>query len=108
LIAVVPQDILALTPPDALASLLPSYNVASHVARTSPTNIAATRELSLLWFDKLKSIIPDHVVTLRIEEVQEVRKTLIRGTLHSSLESGRSIILEAIMRGYITGEHSIY
>jgi len=33
---------------------------------------AAARELPLPLFDKLESIIPDHVVTSRIEEVQEV------------------------------------
>ena len=63
-------------------------------------------ELSLFWFDKLKSIVPNHVVTWRIEDMPE--------ELHEYREQleGRSILvkkaevvpLEAIVRGYITGE----
>jgi len=65
-------------------------------------------ELSLFWFDKLQSIIPNHVVTSRVEEMpEEVRP-------HGEQLEGRSILvkkaevipLEAIVRGYITGEHS--
>ncbi|KAN0113875.1 phosphoribosylaminoimidazole-succinocarboxamide synthase [Russula decolorans] len=62
-------------------------------------------ELSLFWFDKLRSIVPNHVVTSRIEELPE--------ELHKYREQleGRSILvkkaevipLEAIVRGYITG-----
>ena len=63
-------------------------------------------ELSLFWFEKLKSIIPNHVVTSRIEEMpDELHK-------HREKLEGRSILvkkaqvipLEAIVRGYITGE----
>ncbi|KAH9059098.1 phosphoribosylaminoimidazole-succinocarboxamide synthase [Lactarius vividus] len=62
-------------------------------------------ELSLFWFDKLKDIIPNHVVTSRIEEMpEEVHQ-------HREQLEGRSILvkkaevipLEAIVRGYITG-----
>lgn len=62
-------------------------------------------ELSLFWFDKLKDIIPNHVVTSRIEEMpEEVHQ-------HKEQLEGRSILvkkaevipLEAIVRGYITG-----
>ena len=66
-------------------------------------------ELSLFWFDKLRSIVPNHVVTSRIEEMPE--------ELHEYREQleGRSILvkkaevipLEAIVRGYITGEQNI-
>ncbi|KAF8493294.1 phosphoribosylaminoimidazole-succinocarboxamide synthase [Russula emetica] len=62
-------------------------------------------ELSLFWFDKLRSIVPNHVVTSRIEEMPE--------ELHEYREQleGRSVLvkkaevipLEAIVRGYITG-----
>ncbi|KAH9070667.1 phosphoribosylaminoimidazole-succinocarboxamide synthase [Lactarius deliciosus] len=61
-------------------------------------------ELSLFWFDKLKDIIPNHVVTSRIEEMpEEVHQ-------HKEQLEGRSILvrkaevipLEAIVRGYIT------
>jgi len=48
--------------------------VASRVAKTSPTKAAAARERWLLWFDELKTITPDHVVTSRIAEVQEVHQ----------------------------------
>ncbi|KAH9987748.1 phosphoribosylaminoimidazole-succinocarboxamide synthase [Russula compacta] len=62
-------------------------------------------ELSLFWFDKLKHIVPNHVVTSRIEEMpEEVRQ-------HREQLEGRTILvkkaevipLEAIVRGYITG-----
>lgn len=62
-------------------------------------------ELSLFWFDKLRSIVPNHVVTSRIEEMpEELHK-------HKEQLEGRSILvkkaevipLEAIVRGYITG-----
>ena len=62
-------------------------------------------ELSLFWFDKLKDIIPNHVVTSRIEEMpEEVHQ-------HKEQLEGRFILvkkasvihLEAIVRGYITG-----
>jgi len=62
-------------------------------------------ELSLFWFAKLKDIIPNHVVTSRIEEMpEEVHQ-------HKEQLEGRSILvkkanvipLEAIVRGYITG-----
>ncbi|KAI0260087.1 phosphoribosylaminoimidazole-succinocarboxamide synthase [Gloeopeniophorella convolvens] len=62
-------------------------------------------ELSLFWFETLKNIIPNHVVTSRIEEMPE--------EVHQYAEQlgGRSILvrkaevipLEAIVRGYITG-----
>ncbi|KAH8982315.1 phosphoribosylaminoimidazole-succinocarboxamide synthase [Lactarius hatsudake] len=62
-------------------------------------------ELSFFWFDKLKDIIPNHVVTSRIEEMpEEVHQ-------HKEQLEGRTILvkkaevvpLEAIVRGYITG-----
>ncbi|KAI0282061.1 phosphoribosylaminoimidazole-succinocarboxamide synthase [Russula brevipes] len=62
-------------------------------------------ELSLFWFDKLRAIVPNHVVASRVEEMpEEVRQ-------HSEQLDGRSILvkkaevipLEAIVRGYITG-----
>jgi phosphoribosylaminoimidazole-succinocarboxamide synthase len=62
-------------------------------------------ELSLFWFDKLKDIIPNHVVTSQITEMpEEVHQ-------HKEQLEGRSILvkkaevipLEAIVRGYITG-----
>ncbi|KAH8986141.1 phosphoribosylaminoimidazole-succinocarboxamide synthase [Lactarius akahatsu] len=66
-------------------------------------------ELSLFWFAKLKYIIPNHVVTSRIEEMpKEVHQ-------HKEQLEGRSILvkkaevipLEAIVRGYITGKRIV-
>lgn len=63
-------------------------------------------QLSLFWFDHLKAIIPNHLITASINEMPEdVRK-------HRSEVEGRSMLvrkaevipLEAIVRGYITGE----
>ncbi|KAI0256260.1 hypothetical protein BJV78DRAFT_1349960 [Lactifluus subvellereus] len=65
-------------------------------------------ELSLFWFDKLKHIIPNHVMTSRIEEMpEEVHQ-------HREQLEGRSILvreaevvpLEAIVRGYITAGYA--
>jgi len=62
-------------------------------------------ELSLFWFDKLKDIIPNHVVTSRIEEMPEEvhqHKEQLEG--RSNLVKKANVIpLEAIVRGYITG-----
>jgi phosphoribosylaminoimidazole-succinocarboxamide synthase len=63
-------------------------------------------ELSLFWFDKLRAILPNHVVASHIEKMpEEVRQ-------HSEQLDDRSILvkkaevipLEAIVRGYIAGE----
>ncbi|KAI8994827.1 phosphoribosylaminoimidazole-succinocarboxamide synthase [Pilobolus umbonatus] len=62
-------------------------------------------EISLFWFDLLKDIIPNHLITANFDEMpQKVQK------YRSQLE-GRSILvkkmrvipIEAIVRGYITG-----
>ncbi|KAG8967840.1 Bifunctional purine biosynthetic protein ade1 [Tulasnella sp. 419] len=62
-------------------------------------------QLSLFWFNKLKDVIPNHLVTANINEMPgeissysdqlEGRSMLVR--------KARVIQLEAIVRGYITG-----
>jgi phosphoribosylaminoimidazole-succinocarboxamide synthase len=97
-----------------------SFNLRSHIysswpdhgfsgPKGVPEKGCVLTKLSLFWFDKLKSIIPNHVVTSRIQDMpEEVQQ-------HKEQLEGRSILvkkaevipLEAIVRGYITGEHSV-
>lgn len=62
-------------------------------------------EISSFWFDKLKDIIPNHVVTTNIdempEEVREYKAQLEGRTM--LVKKAKVIMLEAIVRGYITG-----
>ncbi len=66
-------------------------------------------ELSLFWFDKLRAIIPNHVVTSRIEDMPEelhkYRKQLEGRSI--LVKKAEVIPLEAIVRGYITGEQHL-
>ena len=63
-------------------------------------------KLSLFWFHKLGHVIPTHFVTAKIDEMpEEVRQ-------YRSMLDGRAMLvkiakvipLEAIVRGYLTGE----
>ena len=60
----------------------------------------------MFWFDRLAGIIPNHFVTADVDKMpEEVRK-------HKDLLSGRAMLvmkakvvpLEAIVRGYLTGD----
>ena len=61
--------------------------------------------MSLFWFEKLKDVIPNHLITANVEEMPQdvqVHADLIRG--RSMLVRRASVVqLEAITRGYITG-----
>jgi phosphoribosylaminoimidazole-succinocarboxamide synthase len=61
--------------------------------------------ISLFWFDKLKDIVPNHLVTVNIdempEEVKEYRDQLEGRTM--LVKKAKVIPLEAIVRGYLTG-----
>ncbi|KAH7916357.1 hypothetical protein BJ138DRAFT_1139556 [Hygrophoropsis aurantiaca] len=61
--------------------------------------------ISLFWFDKLKDIIPNHLVTVNIdempEEVRQYRDQLEGRTM--LVRKAKIIPIEAIVRGYITG-----
>jgi SAICAR synthetase len=82
--------------------------LASLIGKGIPDRGRVLTELSLFWFDKLKHIISNHVITSRIEEMPEELQQ------HKEQLEGRSILvrkaevvpLEAIVRGYITGEYS--
>jgi phosphoribosylaminoimidazole-succinocarboxamide synthase len=61
--------------------------------------------MSLFWFHKLKDVIPNHLITAKVEEMpQDVQKyaDLIRGR-SMLVRRAKVIPLEAITRGYITG-----
>ncbi|KAH9987745.1 hypothetical protein BJV74DRAFT_491703 [Russula compacta] len=80
----------------------------SHVIaeRVFLTKRRVLTELSLFWFDKLREFILNDVVTLRIEEMPEEacqhREQLEGHTI--LVKKAEAIPLEAIVRGYITGE----
>lgn len=66
-------------------------------------------KISLFWFDKLKHVIPTHFVTADVDAMPaEVRK-------HKDVLDGRAMLvrkakvvpLEAIVRGYLSGEHAV-
>ncbi|KIK94762.1 hypothetical protein PAXRUDRAFT_827681 [Paxillus rubicundulus Ve08.2h10] len=61
--------------------------------------------ISLFWFDKLKNIVQNHLVTVNIdempEEVKECRDQLEGRTM--LVKKAKVIPLEAIVRGYLTG-----
>lgn len=62
--------------------------------------------MSLFWFDKLKDVIPNHLITANVEEMpSDVQKyaNMIRGR-SMLVKRAKVIPLEAIVRGYITGK----
>lgn len=70
-----------------------------------PGKGAILTKLSLFWFEKLESVIPNHLITANVDEMpSEIQ-------VHAAALQGRSMLvrkakvipLEAIVRGYITG-----
>lgn len=61
--------------------------------------------ISLFWFEKLKHIIPNHLVTVNIDEmpdeVRQYREQLEGRTM--LVRKAKIVPIEAIVRGYITG-----
>lgn len=63
-------------------------------------------KISCFWFDKLKDIIPNHFVTANVDEMpEEIRKYKDQLDGRAMLVRKAKVVpLEAIVRGYITGE----
>jgi phosphoribosylaminoimidazole-succinocarboxamide synthase len=62
-------------------------------------------KISLFWFSKLAEIIPNHFVTVNIDEMpEEVRqfKDQLEGRA-MLVKKAEVVPLEAIVRGYLTG-----
>ena len=67
-------------------------------------------KISLFWFEKLEHIIPTHLVTA------DVGAMPAEVGVHADVLAGRAMLvkkarvvpLEAIVRGYITGDHCSY
>lgn len=63
-------------------------------------------QISLFWFEKLKGILPTHLVTADIDqmpaEVRQYKDQLEGRTM--LVRKAKVVPLEAIVRGYITGE----
>ena len=62
-------------------------------------------EMSLFWFDHVRDIVPNHLVTVRVDEYpEELRK--YRDQLEGRsmiVQKARRIDVECVVRGYITG-----
>lgn len=65
-------------------------------------------QISVFWFDFLKSVVPSHLITARVEEMDLPREVKQK---YGSLLEGRSMLVkkarplpvEAVVRGYIAG-----
>jgi len=63
-------------------------------------------QMSLFWFERLKDVIPNHLITSNVDEMPEdvqVFANIIRGR-SMLVRRAKVVPLEAITRGYITGE----
>ncbi|MCS7278595.1 MAG: phosphoribosylaminoimidazolesuccinocarboxamide synthase [Thermodesulfobacteriaceae bacterium] len=61
--------------------------------------------MTLFWFDFLKDLVPNHVVTAKVEEYPEVLRSY-HELLHQRsmlVKKAKVIPVECIVRGYITG-----
>ncbi|CAG8679646.1 4540_t:CDS:2, partial [Acaulospora colombiana] len=62
-------------------------------------------KMSLFWFEKLKDVIPNHLITAEVDEMPadvQVHANVIRGR-SMLVKKAKVLPLEAITRGYITG-----
>jgi len=104
------RDIYATSSPDHLLFVatdrISAYDV---ILRNGiPDKGKLLTQLSLFWFSKLAHIIPNHLVTASIDEMpEEVRKykTQLEGRT-MLVKKAQVVPLEAIVRGYISGEMS--
>lgn len=62
---------------------------------TIPTKGAVLTQLSLFWFEKLKDIVPNHVVSTDVPEEVRGRAVIVRPLTMSPIE--------CVARGYLTG-----
>ena len=66
-------------------------------------------KISLFWFGLLKDDIPNHLITANIDEMPEVvwkYRDQLEGRV-MLVKKAKVIPIEAIARGYITGEYRI-
>jgi phosphoribosylaminoimidazole-succinocarboxamide synthase len=65
-------------------------------------------QISVFWFDFLKSVVPNHLITARLEEMdlpREVKQkfgALLEGR-SMLVKKARPLPVEAVVRGYLTG-----
>ena len=65
-------------------------------------------QISVFWFDLLKSVVPNHLITARVEEMNLPREVTEK---FGAMLAGRSMLVkkanplpvEAVVRGYLTG-----
>ena len=72
-------------------------------------------QISAFWFDKLKHIIDNHLVASTLDDmppgirvqIEPYWETLLEGRT-SLVRKAKVVKLEAIVRGYLTGEYRIF
>lgn len=65
--------------------------------------------MSLFWFDKLKDVIPNHLITANIDEMPpdvQVHADVLKGR-SMLVRKAKVVPLEAIVRGYLSGEKDL-
>ena len=74
-----------------------------------PDKGKALTRISLFWFEKLKHIVPNHLVTADIDQMpEEIRKYGNQLEGRSMLVKRAKVIpIEFIVRGYLTGERDV-
>ncbi|EIN03901.1 phosphoribosylaminoimidazole-succinocarboxamide synthase [Punctularia strigosozonata HHB-11173 SS5] len=104
------RDIYATSSPDHLlfvaSDRISAYDV---ILRNGiPDKGKILTKISHFWFEKLKDIVPNHVVTVNVDEMpEEVRKYKDQLEGRTMLVKKAKVIpLEAIVRGYLTDRSS--
>lgn len=76
-----------------------------HYLQAIPGKGKILTEISLFWFDLLKDVLPNHLITANFDEmpekVQKYRDQLDGRSI--LVKKMRVVPIEAIVRGYITG-----
>lgn len=101
------RDVYETSDPDALLFVASDRISAYDVILNNgiPGKGALLTQMSLFWFEKLKHIIPNHLITANVEEMPkdvQAHANVIRGR-SMLVRKAKVIPLEAITRGYITG-----
>lgn len=101
------RDIYATSDPNALLFVATDRISAYDVILNNgiPNKGRILTQLSLFWFEKLRNIIPNHLITADIDQMPDDVKAY-RGQLEGRsmlVRKAQVIALEAIVRGYITG-----
>ncbi|KAG9017664.1 Bifunctional purine biosynthetic protein ade1 [Tulasnella sp. 427] len=105
------RDIYATSDPNALLFVATDRISAYDVILNNgiPNKGRILTQLSLFWFEKLRNIIPNHLITADIDQMPDDVK-VYRDQLQGRsmlVRRAQVILLEAIVRGYITGTYDV-